>query len=129
MPTIKRLSKSTVPSARKKERQQLYSDKTYRQRANWYKRTHLWCQDCLREGVHEAGTEIHHLLSPFEHGISEEEKLRRLMSEDNWVLLCKYHHRKRHHTTSRLEDLRHEENLKIFKSWEIPEIDDPMETR
>lgn len=64
------------------------------------------CQDCLDETViNEDGTygekltpatDVHHLMSFAEKGISEEERQRRFTDIDNLVCLCRYHHLKRH---------------------------------
>ena len=64
------------------------------------------CQDCLDETViNEDGTygekltpatDVHHLMSFAEKGLSNEERVRRFTDIDNLVALCRYHHLLRH---------------------------------
>ena len=64
------------------------------------------CQDCLDPNtVNEDGsygekiteaTDVHHLMSFAEKGISNEERVRRFTDIDNLVCLCRFHHLLRH---------------------------------
>ena len=95
------------PSIARKERQRFYNTST------WHELRKLkleeqcgLCQDCLDEAViNEDGTygekltpasDVHHLMSFAEKGLSEAERQRRLTDIDNLVCLCRYHHLLRH---------------------------------
>lgn len=114
MPTIPKLSK-TKASNRVQERQKYYQRKDYRKAVDWYKRERIWCEACLADGIYTVGNQLHHIISPFQGGLPECEKLRLLYDQDNWKLLCDYHHRKEHHTTSKGEDEDYENKRKLAK--------------
>lgn len=95
------------PSIARRERQKYYNTST------WHELRKLkleeqcgLCQDCLDPNtVNEDGsygekiteaTDVHHLMSFAEKGLSEEERQRRFTDIDNLVALCRYHHLKRH---------------------------------
>ena len=58
---------------------------------------HPLCQKCLEQGKLTPTTEVHHRLSPFQRGITEEEKERRAFDENNLMCLCRDCHIKEHH--------------------------------
>lgn len=115
MPTIPRLQKSTS-SVRKSERQKLYQRTDYRKTVDWYKREHIWCEECLKDNIYTVGKDLHHIISPFQGGLPESEKLRLLYDQENWKLLCDYHHRKAHGTTSKEEDKEYENKKSMAKA-------------
>lgn len=95
------------PSIKRQERQKYYNTST------WHELRKLkleeqcgLCQDCLDETViNEDGTygekltpatDVHHLMSFAEKGLSNEERVRRFTDMDNLVCLCRYHHLLRH---------------------------------
>lgn len=90
--------------ARHKERQALYQSKRWKDLREYMVMTHPLCEDCLKEGRITATTEIHHIKSPFQRGLSEEEKARRAYDEDNLVALCRDCHIKRHHPDGTIQD-------------------------
>lgn len=93
-------------SDRKKQRMKMYNDAYYREVRNEYMRNHPLCEDCMNIQVeNEDGTkrekitpsiDLHHLKSPFQYGISEEESYKRLVDTSNFIALCKFHHSQRH---------------------------------
>ena len=95
------------PSIARKERQRFYNTST------WHKLRQMkleeqcgLCQDCLDETViNEDGTygerltqatDVHHLMSFAEKGLSEAERQRRFCEVGNLVCLCRFHHLLRH---------------------------------
>lgn len=51
---------------------------------------------CLENDIVTPSKAVHHVLSPFDSNISEEEKYRRLLSWDNLVSLCNQCHQRIH---------------------------------
>ena len=85
------------PSIARKERQKYYNTSTWHKlRALKLEQVCYLCEDCLAEGKITEATDVHHMLSFAEKGISEEERQRRFTDIDNLVCLCRYHHLKRH---------------------------------
>lgn len=95
------------PSIARKERQRFYNTST------WHELRKLkleeqcgLCQDCLDpKTINEDGTygerltqatDVHHLMSFAEKGLSEEERQRRFCDMGNLVCLCRWHHLLRH---------------------------------
>ena len=89
---------------RRKERQELYQGKRWKDCRAYMVQKYPLCQDCLKEGKITATEEVHHLKSPFKPGITPEEKERRAYDENNLVCLCRYHHWKRHHPEGIIQD-------------------------
>lgn len=50
------------------------------------------CECCLESGITTPATDVHHLESPFEDGLSEPERLYRLLDPDNLKSLCQQCH-------------------------------------
>ena len=90
---------------RHKERQALYQSKRWKDLREYMVMTHPLCEDCLEEGRITPTEDIHHVLSPFQRGISEEEKAKRAYDENNLVALCRECHIKRHHPNGTIKDL------------------------
>ena len=95
------------PSIKRQERQKYYNT------SMWHELRKLkleeqcgLCQDCLDPNtVNEDGTygerltqatDVHHLMSFAEKGLSEAERQRRFCNIDNLVCLCRWHHLLRH---------------------------------
>ena len=95
------------PSIKRQERQKYYNT------SMWHELRKLkleeqcgLCQDCLDPNtVNEDGTygerltqatDVHHLISFAEKGLSEAERQRRFCNIDNLVCLCRWHHLLRH---------------------------------
>lgn len=94
MPTINK--PKSKPSARRKERQKLYQMKQWRQLSQWYKTHHPLCQRCEENGLVTPSEHIHHILSPFDYGLSQTERISRLLDEDNLMSLCAQCHAAEH---------------------------------
>lgn len=82
---------------RHKERQEIYNTKRWKDLRRLIVQEHPLCEDCLKNGRITPTEEVHHILSPFKKGLSEEEKIKRAYDVDNLVALCKDCHIKRHH--------------------------------
>ena len=95
------------PSIKRQERQRFYNT------SMWHELRKLkleeqcgLCQDCLDTNtINEDGTygekltlatDVHHLMSFSEKGISDAERQKRFCDIDNLVCLCRYHHLLRH---------------------------------
>lgn len=100
---IPRLPRRNTKTERIKERQNLYQRSDYRKAVEYYKREHIWCEECLKEGLYTQGTDLHHVQSPFQGDLSYQQQLMLLYDQNNWKLLCNYHHRLQHGTASKEE--------------------------
>ena len=109
---IPRLPRRNTKTERIKERQSLYQRSDYKKFAEYYKREHIWCEDCKAEGLYTCGEHLHHIQSPFEHGLSKMQQLQRLMDVNNVKFLCRYHHSLRHNTASKEQIEEHNQKLK-----------------
>ena len=94
-------------SIARKERQRFYNTSTWHKlRALKLEQACYLCEDCLDPNtVNEDGTygekltpasDVHHLMSFAEKGLSEAEKQRRFSDMGNLVCLCRFHHLLRH---------------------------------
>lgn len=108
MPTINK-KKNTYPSSYEKSdkvalRKKLYNNTKYRKIRDWYMMEHPLCEDCLKEGKVTPSTELHHILSPFDDGLTWETRYQRLYgmyseidgTYMNFAAICDYHHQCRH---------------------------------
>lgn len=82
---------------RHKERQELYQSKRWKELRKYMVQKYPLCQMCLKEGRITPTQEVHHKLSPFQKGITQEEKERRAYDENNLMCLCQDCHIKIHH--------------------------------
>lgn len=89
---------------RRKERQEIYSTKEWREMSILKRQQNPLCEDCYKNNILTPATEVHHILSPFTPNITEEEKYRRAFAWDNIVALCGDCHHKRHDTQSKIKD-------------------------
>lgn len=85
-----------VPSDKKRMRARLYNDTKYRKIRDWYMQLHPLCEMCLEDDKVRPSQHLHHVLSPFQDGISEGEAFRRLRDERNFKALCVEHHEEVH---------------------------------
>lgn len=90
--------------ARRKERQELYQSRRWKEVRIYMVQKYPLCQDCLKAGKITATQEVHHLKSPFVKGLTPEEKERRAYDEDNLVCLCSECHWRRHHPEGIIQD-------------------------
>lgn len=95
---------TTKREDRRKNRQELYSTKRWKECREYMRQQHPLCQDCLERGIIKPMEEVHHIKSPFARNISPEEKEKRAYNEDNLVCLCKDCHIKRHHPEGTIKD-------------------------
>lgn len=116
---IPRLRDNYKKSDRRKEKQMLYNDTYYKKIRDWYMMCHPICQLCERDGLITPSSDLHHIQSPFDYGLSKEESYRRLRDEKNFIALCQYHHLCQHGLASkamkeeyqkRLDNLKQDEN-------------------
>ena len=86
MPTINK--PKPKPSYRKKQRQSLYNNKQWKALSQFMRMENPICQRC-NEHLTE---DVHHILSPFEQGISHNEAMIRLLDPSNLICLCRECH-------------------------------------
>lgn len=79
------------------ERQEIYQSKRWKELRKYMVQKYPLCQMCLKEGRITPTQEVHHKLSPFQKGITQEEKERRAYDENNLMCLCQSCHIKIHH--------------------------------
>lgn len=84
------------PSLRKQQRAIMYNDKSWKNLRNYWIQKQPLCQMCLLKGVVKEGEHVHHMLSPFEEGLSELERSFRMLSTQNLMTLCKECHNEIH---------------------------------
>ena len=89
---------------RRKERQELYQSKRWKELRTYMVQKYPLCQDCLKEGKITATQEVHHIKSPFVKGLTDDEKYRRAYDEGNLVCLCRECHWRRHHPEGIIQD-------------------------
>lgn len=79
-------------------RHRLYNSQQWRNLRKIYRQTHPICENCLeQQGVINAeGIQIHHIQSPFEAGLDELERWRRLLDYSNLRALCPTCHANEH---------------------------------
>ena len=101
MPYIKKLpnKKKKYSNSRKRNRTdkeklrvKLYNNKKWKKLRLGYLIYHPLCEKCLEENKVTNATDIHHINSPFDDGLTDEERLGRLLDPNNLMALCKYHH-------------------------------------
>ena len=63
---------------------------------------HPFCCLCEQHGITKLATDVHHII-PFSQGISDNDKWKLLLSEDNIVSLCDECHHKIHNGTEHME--------------------------
>lgn len=82
--------------ARRKERQALYQSKRWKELRKQLQMERPLCENCLKKGIIKPMEDCHHRLSPFQKGISEEEKERRAFDKNNIMCLCRDCHIEEH---------------------------------
>ena len=108
MPTLKTGKKKNTKDSskwkteRRKERQKAYHTKEWSELSKQIRMEHPICQECGKE----LSVCVHHIKSPFEYGLSDDEKKDRLLSRDNLLALCAGCHIRIH------EQIRIEKRLK-----------------
>lgn len=82
MPTIRKLPKKV--SEKRNFRQKYYQMTEWKNLRKWYIQQHPICEDCNCT----LAAHVHHILSPFEMGLSENERLARLLDIYNLRSVC-----------------------------------------
>lgn len=82
----------TKNSDRAKERQSLYQTKSWKSLSKWFRMNNPICMQCNKQ----AAVHVHHILSPFAKGLTEEEKYDRLLDLDNLLSVCQECHNELH---------------------------------
>lgn len=113
MPTINkpRIKKT---SFRRKERQSLYSLKQWRELSKWYRMVHPLCERCSENGQTTPSVHVHHILSPFDTNITQEEQMNRLLDVTNLMALCRECHNEIHGNVKK--DKKNSEKEEILES-------------
>lgn len=95
MPYIIRESKITKPkdlTEKQKLRAKLYNNKRWKKLRDSFLMLSPICQKCLEIGVVKTATDVHHVNSPFVDGLSDIERLGRLLDPNNLMALCQQCH-------------------------------------
>ena len=97
MPYIKRLPKKKKTnnnrkrnkSEKEKLRIKLYNKAAWKKLRLGYL---ILCEMCLDEHKVTSASDVHHINSPFEDGLSDAERIGLLLNPNNLLALCQYHH-------------------------------------
>lgn len=101
MPYIKKLpkrkkqydnSRKRNKTEKEKLRVRLYNLSSWKKLRMGYLIYHPLCEMCEQENKVTSATDVHHINSPFDDGLSEETRLGRLLDPNNLMALCQYHH-------------------------------------
>lgn len=106
-------------SYRDRERSKYYNNSQYRKSRDWFMQTHPLCTECLKDNVVSPAEHCHHVLSPFDPNLPEEERWRRLMDENNFQALCRFHHQVAHGTARQSDVDEYNEMVKSRKNGSI----------
>lgn len=77
---------------KEKLRVKLYNKKAWKRLRLGYLMYHPLCEMCEKEKKVTPATDVHHINSPFEDGLTDEERIGRLLDANNLMSLCQYHH-------------------------------------
>lgn len=102
----KKKNEGAVKAARRKERQDLYNTTAWHNARDMALARTPYCVSCWESKgiVNVTDLQVHHKLSPFQHGISPEEKAARSFDPDNLEVLCRDCHLEEHKEHNRLKD-------------------------
>lgn len=79
-------------SEKEKLRVRLYNNKKWKRLRSGYLIYHPLCQKCLEKDIVKSATDVHHINSPFDDGLTEDERIGRLLDPNNIMALCKECH-------------------------------------
>ena len=100
MPTINRNKLSCQPKrnvAENREMRQTYYQKAaWRKLRDWYIMEHPECERCSTSEHPVLSEEVHHIKSPFRHGLTEQERNMLLLDPNNLEALCAKCHKEEH---------------------------------
>lgn len=83
---------------KEKMRVKLYNNSKWKKMRLGYLIYHPICEMCEKEAEEKGeiaatpATDVHHINSPFDDGLSEDQRLGRLLDPNNLMALCQYHH-------------------------------------
>lgn len=83
-------------SYRAKERHKYYAMKEWRNLRDLYIMEHPICEECIRHGQVTEATEVHHINSFMDYGLTDNERLYRLLDYTNLMALCRECHNRIH---------------------------------
>lgn len=104
MPYIYKPPKAKSKKKNRTEKQilrtKLYNKAAWKKLRLAYLMMHPLCQRCLAEktddddkiGIVNPATDVHHINSPFDDGLSDMERLGRLLDPNNLESICSHHH-------------------------------------
>lgn len=99
MPRINRPQPKPRDDSEKRRRRHeiVYNTKTWQEVRQAKLMLNPECEDCLKRGVHTIkGLQVHHIVSPFQIGLSEADIFYYAYNLDNLVTLCAECHQERH---------------------------------
>lgn len=82
---------------KEKLRVKLYNNKKWKALRAGYLISHPLCEKCLEKEKVTPATDVHHINSPFDDGLTDEERLGRLLDARNIMALCKVCHGNLHY--------------------------------
>lgn len=85
-------SRKRNKTEKEKMRIRLYNNSQWKKMRLGYLIYHPLCEKCLEEKKTTPATDVHHINSPFDDGLSEDQRLGRLLDPNNLMALCQYHH-------------------------------------
>lgn len=85
-------SRKRNKTEKEKMRVRLYNNSQWKKMRLGYLIYHPLCEMCEKEGKTTPATDVHHINSPFDDGLTDEERIGRLMNPNNLKALCQYHH-------------------------------------
>lgn len=73
---------------KEKLRVRLYNNSKWKKLRLGYLMSHPLCQKCLENGKVTPATSVHHINSPFDDGLNDEQRIGRLLDANNLMSLC-----------------------------------------
>lgn len=77
---------------KQKLRAKLYNNKRWKKLRDSFLMFAPMCKKCAEMGVVNAATDVHHINSPFADGLTDVERLGRLLDPNNLMALCQQCH-------------------------------------
>ena len=85
-------SRKRNKTEKEKMRVKLYNNSKWKKMRLGYLIYHPLCEKCLEEKKTTPATDVHHINSPFDDGLTDDQRLGRLLDPNNLMALCQYHH-------------------------------------
>ena len=83
-------------SDKAKLRQRLYNNSKWKKLRESYLMYNPTCEMCKQENRITSATDVHHINSPFDDGLTDSERLGRLLDSTNLMALCQSCHGRLH---------------------------------